>query len=172
MKTKKKKKELPEILPIDLNNLEIEWVDQPQLCSAYCDALAQAELDHDELKSEIELAAAEVELVIRSTDPSKYGLEKYTEGAIKSIIISTGEYRILERKLQKLTHIVRLLKGNIKTIDQRLKALGKLVDLHGQEYFSVPRVSSQESKEKMKDVEKRNIRKGAKRKNTHSGKLR
>jgi hypothetical protein len=51
-----------------------------------------------------------------------------------------------------LRHKASVLKVAVTALDQRKKALEKLVDLHGQDYFSTPRAKG-ENREKMEELE-------------------
>ena len=146
MKTKKadKPKKLKidgnSILHFDLNRLEEEWVGQSKLFFVYAEKLADARYDLDNLKSRLEVFAAELALKIRA-NPSKYGeFEKApTETAIKQIIIVHDKHQKGEELIRKAKHTVDVLDGMVKSLDQRKKGLEKAVDLYGQQYFSIPR---------------------------------
>lgn len=149
-------------LQIDQHALDTEWLNQPTLYFDYSSKLADARKDHDESKSKLDITYAEMDAAIRS-DPEEYGLEKITEGAIKSAIQQHEDYQVAEEDLRDCKHTVDVLSAAVSALDQRKRALESLVSLHGQNYFSEPR-TSKAGHDAIEEVTKKSARSGARRK--------
>lgn len=147
------------ILDIDINRLEEEWVGQSKLFSVWSEKLADARKELSEVEADFELTQAELNLEVRDR-PQKYGLKEEGKGptvdAVKSAIMSLARYKEGVQLLINVRHKVHLLEGFVKSLDSRKTALGKLVDLHGQQYFSVPKASTPQSRERMDEAAKEN----------------
>jgi hypothetical protein len=138
-------------LEIDPLRLDQEWVDQPRLFHSYALKMANADAKVDAAKGQLDLAKAVVEKAIRD-NPEEFGLEKVTESAIAACVIQQEDYQDALKLLNMLRHKASVLKVAVTALDQRKKALEKLVDLHGQDYFSTPRAKG-ENREKMEELE-------------------
>lgn len=152
--SKKKKKyeerlrsqlEGPDIESLDLLKLELHWLGHDELVRDWGELQAEAELDLEETQSALDLKKADVEFKLRKSDPEHHGFEKWTEGAIKCLLIKNEKVQDYEKRVRIRKHKVRLLKGVMKRLDNRKRALEKLVDLHGQQYFAVPRSPASDS---------------------------
>lgn len=140
-------------LEIDLNNLEVEWQEQPKLFFKWARKLANARRVLDEAKAEQDLVMADLDAEIRAK-PKKYGLnaEKVTEPAIKKTIMTQEEYTDAQTKVINAKHDVGLYEAGVEALNHRKRALEKEVELFGMDYFSMPRVSGktgQEAKRKL-----------------------
>jgi len=152
------KKNTPEIDPdffeIDPNRLDEEWVAQPKLFMKYSMMLADARRQLDIAKSKLEVVKAEVDRDIRR-NPIKYGLDgRVTEKSIEALVPLQKKFRKGLAEVHNAKHSVDILYAAVTTLDHRKKGLEKLVDLHGQQYFSAPRASG-ENKEAMEEVERK-----------------
>lgn len=146
----KHKASVSDILEIDLDSLDEEWVNQPQLYYAYAKRLADARQKLDESKSEFELTKAELEKAIRD-DPEKFDMPKVTEAAVKSCILTQDEYNNARTAVSEASHRVDVLQAVVIALEHRKRALEKLVDLHGQSYFAEPK-ASRSSRETVSDM--------------------
>ena len=146
---------------IDQNRLDEEWVNQPSLYFRYAAKLASARREVDEAKSDLELTRAEVDQSIRSS-PGSYGLSKVTEKAIESVIPTVEDYRKALDAFHLARHTADVLDAAVRALDHRKQALEGLVKLFLANYFSRPQAEG-ETREKMKEVERKSIRRGRKR---------
>ncbi len=154
----KKKTMEPEILHIDKNLLDEEWVNQPKLYFEYASELALARQELEEAKAEFDVVKAETDFNIRS-NPADYELpEKTTEVMIGKAVILTEEYADAQKAVFTAKHRVDILSGAQTALDHRKKALENLVELHGRNYFSSPRAKSEIAKEVVEDIENQKIR--------------
>jgi len=138
-------KDKPSFLDIDETALDKALVEQPTLFFKHSRRLADAKMKLDEAEREFDLTKADLSLSIRDF-PGKFGLgEKVTEGAIAAATIMQERYQAAQRNVNSCRHAVQLMQGVVTALDHRKRALEKLVDLHGQEYFSSPRVRGEEA---------------------------
>jgi len=124
---------------IDEDALDYEILEQPSLMVKYSTMLADARRDRDLAKEDLDYMKAQIDKEIRS-DPSKFGLEKITEGAITNVILMEKKYRVKVEDFNDTNYEVNVLQGVVSAIDARKSALESLVRLHGQQYFAGPSV--------------------------------
>ena len=154
---------------IDITRLDEEWINQPKLYFKYSQELTGAKEELERCKAQMEVAQDEIketkarlDLRIRK-NPEKYlgDDSKPTETAIANRILLHPKYAEAKEVIYKLTE--ELIVANkkvstfysaINTLDHRKSALERLVSLHGQNYFSTPRATDENSKEVVEDIEK------------------
>jgi hypothetical protein len=171
MSTKKKKilaeerlQESELIFDIDKNLLDDEWLNQPKLYYDWALQLEVARLELDNAKAEFDVAQSEIDLDIR-TNPENYGelpeeavnKGKITEKMVAAVLIMQMGYKDAQQTVFEAKHRVGILQAAVAALDQRKKALEKLVDLHGQKYFATPR-APENSKEAIEQIEKQSVR--------------
>jgi len=157
------------ILDIDKNLLDDEWLNQPKLYYNWALQLEDARLELDNAKAEFDVVQSEIDLDIR-TNPEDYGelpkdvvdKGKITEKMVAAVLIMQKGYKEAQQTVFEAKHRVGVLQAAVTALDQRKKALEKLVDLHGQKYFAIPR-ASENSKEAMSQVEKHAVRRKGRR---------
>jgi predicted nucleotide-binding protein (sugar kinase/HSP70/actin superfamily) len=145
-----------DFLGIDLYQLDKEWVRQPSLVGELADKAAQVNADIRDQETDFEVLKAKVMQSIRA-NPGKYGLVKETEAAVKEAL--TLDDRIIKRqkRINELKYKADIIKGGLNALEHKKRALEKLVDLHGREYFDSPRANIA-NKEVMEKIEKRALR--------------
>lgn len=149
----------PDFFAIDPNELDREWVRQPGLYHKYATDLADARREFEQAKTQLEIAAADVDSVIRSK-PEKFGIEKVTEAAVKAAVLASREYKAATDAVHNARHAVDVLQAAVTTLDHRKKALENLVDLRLANYFSEPRAGSPRAREHMEEKTKQRARRG------------
>jgi hypothetical protein len=149
-------------LEIDLDRLEKEWVGQPLLIYDYMRQKADAGLELDRAKGNLDLVEAELDRKVRLS-PEKYGLpEKPTEGGIKAAIKKRQSYQDALTDVMELRHKQDVLAAAVAALDHRKRALQGLVDLHGQGYFATPKAKSLAGRLAIEEGEKRYLRRRGK----------
>ena len=135
------------IFDIDQNLLDVEWVNQPKLFFKYAEELAEAEGRLDCAERDLKALDADIDSIIRARE------EKVTEALVKSKILGDKKHQAQEELIAKRRRKVGLLRAVVQSLDQRKRALEKLVDLHGQQYFATPKASerSKDFKEKIEN---------------------
>jgi hypothetical protein len=140
-------------LNIDENQLDRAWIEQPRLFERWAFKAATLRLSFDEAKADLDVLEAELGKKIRDR-PEKYGLQKITENAVTSTIPLQKEHRNQVNLINTLKYKLGIVQAVVDALDHKKKALENLVQLHGQNYFSVPQAKNGS----MKEVEKQSIR--------------
>lgn len=139
---KKKVKADNSFLEVDKLSLDENCEEQATLYKEYSDMLADARREMDEAKNELEVTKAELDQAIRSK-PQKFGLAKVTDAGVKACIMAQDEYQMQFRAFLDAKHRVDVLEGVTKALEHRKQMLTNLTYLHGQQYFSAPRVDEE-----------------------------
>jgi hypothetical protein len=121
-------------LQIDKYGLDDEWAKQAHLFHHWSIILAEAEMVRDKAKENIDLVKAELDLAIRS-DPSKFGLEKITESAVNSAIVTDKKYRLVLDDYNQLKYNHKIIQSAIESLNHKKYALDNLVRLFLSEYY-------------------------------------
>lgn len=144
-------------MKIEPDELDLEWLGQPQLMVKYSAKLAEAKERRDLMKEEVDLMRAECDRDIRKA-PEKFGLEKITETAVSNAILTIDDYKDAQEQLRRANYDVNVLQGVVSAIEQRKAALENMVRLLGQNYFagpSIPRNLQEEMELKQKESNKK-----------------
>jgi hypothetical protein len=112
-----------EDIKINENDLQREWLLQPNLYMKYAELLNKSQEDERNAKENIDIIKAQVDLEIRGSNPDKYNLDKFTESAIKSLIDSHLKIKNAKKCYNKKRKKAALLQAAINAIEQRKKAL-------------------------------------------------
>lgn len=129
---------------IDLSRLHREWQNQPQMMINAVARAAACERDHALLKAEQRRLLANLRNDIR-THPKSYGFEKATETGVEDAAVAMPEYRVAEQRTIEARYAMDVAYGHVNAVQDRKKALEKLVDLWLREYFSEPLARGTES---------------------------
>jgi len=159
MKTKTEKSKVNDefdFFNLDKDRLDEEWVNQPLLYQEYAIKLANARAKHEQAKTELELVTAELDSQIRG-NPSVFGIEKTTEGAISNTILLQKEYKTAVNDMLELKHTMDVLQAVVYALDHRKKSLENLVELRLADYFSSPQTKSNGSHEQMEESRRKRL---------------
>lgn len=140
------------VIDIDLDRLEQEWLEQPTRMQNACKRLAKAKKKVAEAKANLELVHAKCGIKVRKT-PRKYGLTKVTEPGIKETILTLQEYQDAQQLHIDAVYMKDNLEALVSALDHRKKALENEVTLWSQGYFSTPRLrvdASDEAKDRIR----------------------
>ncbi len=143
-------------LEIDMDSLDEEWINQPELFHKYAIKASLYSKKHDEAKAELDVVKAEAGKRIRQ-NPQKYGIKKVSEKAIEEAIILDHSYQEALEALHSAKYKWDIARDAVRALDQRCKALENEVKLHGQNYFSTPQ-ADETSREAVNDIERKAIR--------------
>lgn len=146
---------------IDEHNLDKEWVRQPSLYFTWAKKLADARLEQDEAKANLDVIKAEASRAIRD-DPGDYGFDKVTEAIVAVAINEHPDVMAGVKALHESRHKQEVYQAAVNALDHRKRALEKLVDLHGQNYFSTPKAPNAEVAERLDAVGKDSLRRKGK----------
>lgn len=146
-------------LEIDPDNLDLEWLEQPNLFRKYSEesefAESKVRRTHENLKT------IRSELVLEVTeDPSLANADKATGPVIEAYYRTHKKYKKAKQEWLEAEEEAGLLKVAVFAFNQRKVALESLVKLNGQNYFASPTVP-QELGEKMRKNSKKAGKKSA-----------
>ena len=122
-------------LEIDELRLREEWQGQPLLVLQWTGQQADAVLVADRAKATYELAKATAARSIRD-EPATYGLTKLTEGTVAGAVVEHPEVRGALSVWHEAKHRAAVLAGVVSAIEDRRRALQKIVELESREYFA------------------------------------
>jgi hypothetical protein len=152
-------------IDIDETAIDVEWLDQAKLMREYCRIEAEAGRTMDLAKENVDFVWATIERVIRAT-PAQYGVTPgsrgITEDSIKAAIQIHPQYQAAVRAHIDAKYEYGVAKGTVRAFDHRKSSLERLVQLHGQSYFSGPSVprNLREERERRDAAVQRKVRIG------------
>jgi hypothetical protein len=126
-------------MEIHPDELDVEWLEQPQLMLKYTRKLAEVRERRDALKEKLEFTRAEIDKHVRE-NPDDYGISKITEGVVKAAVETDQDFLKVQDQVRKANFEVNVVTGVVQACEQRKQALENLVRLHGQSYFAGPSV--------------------------------
>lgn len=148
-------------LLIDLNQLDVEWMNQATTFMKYSELAADLKAIADRAKQNLDVVRAELDLEIRA-DPESFGLLKITESTVSSTIIGEKRYKDAFEKYISDKHDFDIMSAAVRAFDHKKSALENLVKLHGASWFagpSEPRNIDDVMKEKIDETPKKEVRK-------------
>ncbi len=145
MKDKTTKASLPdvddfEILSIDPNLLDKEWLNQPRFFFQYAKMLADARQKWEESKANLKVIAAEADQKVRMKAVANE--ERITEAAVNSAVLRRNDYKEAEQAVFTAKHNVDVLDAAVEALRHRKDALENLVRLRLAQYFGDPKVEA------------------------------
>lgn len=138
-------------LEIDPLRLDEEWQGQPKQRQVFGELLADAQLELDTAKSQLEVIKAETDQEIRAS-PEAFGVAKVTEGSISTAVTTHPAVRVAVKKLNEARHKVNVLEAAVAGLEHRRAALKSMVELVGQDYFATPRMPAGVKNKRNRDV--------------------
>ena len=141
---------------IDEENLDKEWVRQPKLVEDYAILLADARLEMEERKQDMDITEVEIKKSIRD-NPEEYDIKKVSEDQVKSLAVVQIGYVKARRKFNRAKHAVEVLQAKVTALEHKKRALEKLVDL---ELFGYNRgIPSKKGREEIDERVRHSVRK-------------
>lgn len=135
----------PKLTEIDSSKLDEECVRHSKRYHKLALELADRRADLDESKALMELTEARTAAKIRD-DPEKYGFGgKLTEEGVKIRVRTDNDVIETIANYHEAKKRVAIADAAVSALDHRKKMLELAVQLHGQDYFSVPRISNSNS---------------------------
>ena len=144
-------KEIEEVLPIDLDRLEIEWSQQAlryfrlAVDAERADAEAErAKIAYDVAKEEVKEVEARLSVSVRA-DPAAFNVSKVTEGSIEAAVLSHPSYARAVAKRTAASNdwvdakeYAGVLKVGVQSMEHKKKGLEKGVDMLLAGIFAAP----------------------------------
>jgi hypothetical protein len=129
------------IIHINEHELDKECVRLPAQFHQAAWQAGETARDIEEVRAELHVKQAEVNLAIRNSPPDKFGLDKFSEASIKEIACMDPKIRALEKKIRDLEYKHAMEKVLVTAMDYKKRALSNLVDLHAAGWFAQVRPS-------------------------------
>jgi len=142
-------------IAIDETILDVEFLEQPRLFLKYAQHAERSRRDLDWAKERLDIKHAELDRDIRS-DPAHFGIAKITEGAVQGAITINSDYQKLSSDYINAKYEAGMAAAAVRAFDQRKTSLENLVRLHGQQYFSGPRVPHDLTEERQRRQDRSN----------------
>lgn len=117
-------------IKIDHNNLDLEWLRQPDLAFAYGNALADA-------RAETDLADENLDISKAKAVQKAFGLGLKVDAAKAEADLDPDYLEALE-SYRTAKHKQGLIQAAYDAVQTKKSALENLVRLHGQQYFASP----------------------------------
>jgi hypothetical protein len=143
-------------IKINKDQLDVEWVEHPNLFWRYAKAEADAEDTMDRAKERVDLVKADLDKKMRMLLAS--GDKKPTETVIASAVLLHDDCRAASSEYLDAKHVYNVFRAAVKAFSQRKDALENLVRLFGMEYFSTPTVKNREGEEGLRRSTRQSIR--------------
>ena len=148
-------------LKINKYNLDQELTMQPQLFMDWASSYAEASIDRETAKNQLDLIRAEVDHSIRNSPDMKK--IKQTESAISSKVTRSKKVQRYFTKYLNALKVEKILYEAKSAFKQRQKMLEGLVQLHMQSYYSDPKVKvSNELFDTIQQKKERNLKQTSK----------
>jgi len=153
-------------LSIDRYRLDEEWERQPRFYHEFAEKLVDARRSLDETKNQLEVVKADTYQHI-ARDPEKFGLQKTTEKAIEHAMTMDKRCREAANIVIEAKHVVGIFEAAVSALEQRKKALEKLVELHVSDYYSKPRTRKGEAQEYVEDAKRQSFQRRTSKRREH-----
>lgn len=135
-------------LQIDDAALDLELLNQASLFMKYAKNYAFTQRVLDEEKQRLDIVKADIDKQIRE-HPEKFKIEKVTEGAIQSVILTEGSYNIAYKKYLDAQYEKNMAQNATQAVNMRKEMLEGMIKLLAQSYFAGPSVPHDLSKLKV-----------------------
>jgi len=126
--------------------LEIECAYQPQMFMKWAERYALAVFERDKAKQNLKVVIAETNLSVRNQEPDVYGLSKWTENAVQSVLDKHPDVLMAEDRYLEAIKNLEILRAAKDAFQDRKFQLINLVSLRNAQYYSDP-LREQEARE-------------------------
>jgi hypothetical protein len=132
-------------LRIDEDALDLELLNQASLFMKYAKHYAFTQKVVEETRQALDIKRAEVDKAIRE-NPEKFKIEKVTEGAIQSTILTDKGYQEANQKHLEAQYEKNMAGNAVQSMTMRKEMLEGMIKLLAQSYFAGPSVPHDLSK--------------------------
>lgn len=133
-------------LTINEYALELECAEQPSKFMKWAERYALAIFERDKAKQDLKVTIAETNLSIRNREPEDFGLSKWTENAVQSVLDKHPDVLVAENKYLNAVKELELMRAAKDAFQDRKFQLINIVSLRNAQYFSDP-LREQEARE-------------------------
>jgi len=124
-------------LKIDPDNLDVEWLNQPNIFMEYAELSARAEYEAKRAEEKVKTIRSEIILEVQQ-NPDLVPEGKATAQATEAYFRTKPEYKEAKRAMHEAYYNAQILANAVSAFHQRRVALENLVKLQGQGYFAGP----------------------------------
>ena len=142
-----KKPGVSRVVSINRDRLDEEHAEQPRRIYKCGVDLADAKLEQDQAKADLEVVKAEALLEVHS-DPSKFGLQKTTEAVVAAMVLTLPKVKVATKRHILACHAVETLKAKHLALVHKKDSIGSLTYLHNQGYYATPQPLTPVSRKK------------------------
>ncbi len=132
------------LFDLDKHKLDEEWLQQPKLRRQAGEREADLRAEYERAKRRRDVTEAELSLACRR-DPEKFGLDKATDKSVEAAVVAHPRMEVVEREVITSKHDLDIQVALVHALDDRKKALEKLVDLFLANYWAEPRTKTTEA---------------------------
>ena len=125
-------------LSINEYALETECAIQPQKFMKWAERYSQALFERDKAKQNLKIKIAEINLSIRNQEPEVFGLTKWTENAVQSVLDKHPDILAAENIYLETIKNTELLRSARDAFQDRKFQLVNLVSLRNHQYYGDP----------------------------------
>jgi len=129
-------KDFKEDVRLDQYKLNDEAELNPSLMQHYCDLLAEAKAAKDAVERKLKLMMAEVELSVRRSDPSSFGLSKFTDPVIPPLVETDEKVIALKKELLDAKEDLYTYEGAVDALRDKSSMIKVLQALWVGGYFA------------------------------------
>jgi DNA replicative helicase MCM subunit Mcm2 (Cdc46/Mcm family) len=131
---------------LDRTALDEEAEINPAMLQCYSEKLAEAKTERDRLDNQLKFIMAETELAIRKANPKEYGLDKYTEAIISSLVEVDGAVVKCKGVLVEAKKELYTYESAVDALHDKSNQIKNLTSLWCGGYFSQPNQPSMANK--------------------------
>ena len=125
-------------IEIDPDQLDVEWLQQPELMLKYTKMEGKAKRRVEHAKENLNIVEAELYQEI-CNNPERFDLPKTTESAIAGAIKLNDHYKEAKEALTQAEYELNMNSAAVRSLYGKKEALENLVHLFGQQYFAGPK---------------------------------
>ena len=116
------------LMSIDPNRLDQMWLEHTGRYMEMVQHAVDARINYEGLKDRLDVVKAQVDRNIRA-NPSAYGLEKVTEGAVGAAVLLSQPYMDAQAGVTEARKVQLLTQGAVDAMEHRKKALEEITQL-------------------------------------------
>jgi hypothetical protein len=139
------------VLEIHENKLEKDAATQPQLLFKWGKERALARKNAKVAKNNLKLVEADLGKQVRNS-PSEFDVDKVTETSVKEAILTHKLYQKAHEDQIEAEYEADVLDEFVNALTDKSKEIGVMSQLHGQQYWSKPKLSEGDQQEQRENV--------------------
>lgn len=124
-------------ITIDIDALDMEWLNQANVYYKYSREAAEARKEMDDAYHNHKVISADMELQMKS-DPDSFGLPKTSEATIEAAVKDAKKVHKARQEFLDAKYRHDVLMSAVRALEMKKEALENLVRLANQDYFTLP----------------------------------